>query len=106
MAEQAGGPLDQLPLKVIGKQNEGASREVLRLMEEADARGVPSGRINIRIPLGSAPFISQIPPKFARMVRRRVERLKDRAFRKEVEYAIFLEYMNSRAISIGGYEAV
>lgn len=64
VGEKAGIPVVISHVKVIGAENEGLSQEIIRVMEEANARGVKVRADQYPYLRGSAPFISCIPPKF------------------------------------------
>ena len=64
VGEKAGIPVVISHVKVIGTENEGLSQEIIRVMEEANARGVKVRADQYPYLAGSAPFISCIPPKF------------------------------------------
>jgi len=79
-------------LKVMGKQNEGMSVELLKAIDEANDRGVVVNADQYPYMAGSAPLASQIPPRF--MVGGMevfLERIAKPEVRKEVLFAIFHE---------------
>ena len=92
IAEQAKVPAFVSHLKVMGARNKGASVEVLRMMEEATARGVEIYADQYPYTAGSAPLSSQIPPKF--LVGGTdvwIEKIKQPEVRQQILYSIFNE---------------
>lgn len=79
-------------LKVLGKNNQGKSSHLLRLMEEANREGIRVRADQYPFLAGSAPFIAQIPPKFLTEGKDKLlQRLQDPEFRKTVLHSIFNE---------------
>ena len=64
VGEQAGVPVLVSHLKVIGKHNEGMSNTLLRMIDDANDRGVVVFADQYPYTAGSAPLRSQIPPKY------------------------------------------
>ncbi len=88
VGEKSGIPVIVSHLKVMGKSNEGASKEMLRLIEQHNANGGTAWADQYPYTAGSAPLISQLPPKFATEGNDKlVEKLKDSAMRKIIEEA-------------------
>lgn len=93
IGEQSGIPVIISHLKIKGKQYEGASRDMLRLIDESNARGVTVWAEQYPYLASSAPLISQIPPQFAEGGNDKlVERMQDPALRRAMERAVFEDY--------------
>ncbi len=93
IGEAGGVPVIISHLKVIGKNNEGDSIKALDLIEKSNERGIDVRADQYPYLGGSAPFLSQIPPKFltdgpAALL----ERMAKPEVRDEIEHSIFNEY--------------
>lgn len=87
IGEEAGVQVQISHLKVIGLHNEGLSERLLRLIDDANDRGVAVYADQYPYKAGSAPLRSRIPPKYhAGGIGALLERLKDPATRREIEY--------------------
>jgi len=95
-------------IKVIGKHNEGRSAEALKMINDARAMGLDIRCDQYPFTAGSAPFISQLPPRFATAgLDALTESLKDPAVRAEIEKAIFEETdVFESGIYSAGYENI
>lgn len=92
IGEEAGVQVQISHLKVIGLHNEGVSEKLLRLIEDANRRGVKVYADQYPYNAGSAPLRSRIPPKYhVGGVQALLERMKDPAMRKKMDYSIFHE---------------
>lgn len=79
-------------VKVMGPNNEGKAQEILRRIHAANRSGDHVFADMYPFEAGSAPLISQIPPKYLNQGRETLlGQLKDEAFRRRVEYSIFHE---------------
>lgn len=79
-------------LKVIAPQFRGRANEILGMIHDARAEGINVFADQYPYTAGSAPLISQIPPKHLNGGRAEtLQQLRDPAFRKKVEYSIFHE---------------
>ena len=79
-------------LKVVAPQFRGKANEVLALIHDARAEGINVFADQYPYTAGSAPLISQIPPKYLEGGREEtLQQLKDADFRAKVEYSIFNE---------------
>ena len=89
----SGIPVTISHLKVIGKKNVGRAPEVLGLLEEANRQGVRARADQYPYLAGSAPLISQLPPRFMTDGRAALlARMGEKALRAEMERSIFEEY--------------
>ena len=92
IGEESGCPVCISHLKVMGKQNVGLSAQLLREIDEANARGVDVFADQYPYAASSAPLASQIPPKYqlggtdALLLR-----IRDPEVRKQIVYSIFHE---------------
>ncbi len=89
----SGIPVNISHIKVIGMQNEGKSADIIKYIEENQAAGMTITADQYPFTGGSAPLISQIPPKFlndgkAEGLRKLVESAE---LRKQCEWSIFNE---------------
>ena len=92
IGEEAGVQVQISHLKVIGLHNEGKSETLLRLIEDANARGVRVYADQYPYNAGSAPLRSRIPPKYhVGGLQALIERMKDPEMRKKMDYSIFHE---------------
>ena len=92
IGEEAGVRVQISHLKVIGLHNEGKSMNLLKMIDEANERGVEVFADQYPYTAGSAPLRTRIPPKYhVGGVDAFLERLKDPAMRKKMEYSIFHE---------------
>ena len=79
-------------IKVMGKHNLGLSKEVLKLVHEAKDQGMNVFADQYPYDSGSAPLISQIPPKYLTEGKARtLELLKTPEFRQKIEYSLYNE---------------
>ena len=92
IGEEAGVRVQISHLKVIGLHNEGKSINLLKMIDDANARGVDVFADQYPYTAGSAALRTRIPPKYhVGGVAAFLERLKDPALRKKMEYSIFHE---------------
>lgn len=92
IGRRAGVPVIISHLKVLGKKNEGRSEEVLRVIEQANREGVFVRADQYPFIAGSAPMVSQIPPKYLTGgVAALMEQLTDPALRERIRYSVFHE---------------
>lgn len=90
VGEEAGVQVQISHLKVIGLHNAGKSEELLRMIDDANARGVRVFADQYPYHAGSAPLLSRIPPKF-HVGNQILERIKDPEVRQQIDHAIFHE---------------
>ena len=92
IGEEAGVQVQLSHLKVIGLHNEGTSEQLLKLIEDANARGVRVYADQYPYNAGSAPLRSRIPPKYhVGGLQALLERMQDPQMRKKMEHSIFHE---------------
>ncbi len=92
VGEEGGVAVQLSHLKVMGLHNEGKAKTVLRMMEEANARGVAVTADQYPYNAGSAPLSSQIPPRFlVGGIPALLERLKKPEIRQEILHSTFHE---------------
>lgn len=92
IGEEAGVQVQISHLKVIGLHNEGTSEKLLRMIEDANARGVTVYADQYPYNAGSAPLRSRIPPKYhVGGLQALLERMKDPQMRKKMDHSIFHE---------------
>ena len=93
-------------IKVTGRHNLGKSKEVLKLIHEAKDAGLNVFADQYPYDSGSAPLISQIPPKYLTGGKEKtLELLKTPEFRKKVEYSIMNEVDEFESLIYdGGYD--
>lgn len=92
IGEEAGVQVQISHLKVIGLHNEGKAETLLRLIEDANARGVRVYADQYPYNAGSAPLRSRIPPKYhVGGLQALLERMKDPQIRKQMDHSIFHE---------------
>ena len=90
IGRKSGIPVNISHIKVIGKENEGRSADVLRIIEESNAEGIQVTADQYPFTGSGAPLLAQIPPKFqTEGIEKTLEKLADPAARKEVERAIW-----------------
>jgi len=108
IGEQSGIPVVISHLKVKGHQYEGASVEMLKLIEDSVAKGITVWADQYPYTASAAPLISQIPPQFAEGGNDKlVERMKDPALRAEMERAVFEDYETFESNIYGaGYDGI
>ena len=93
IGRRAGIPVIISHLKVLGKGNEGMSKEVLEVIEKANAEGVFVRADQYPFMAGSAPLSAQIPPKYlTEGVAALMEKVTDAALRDKIRHSIFHEY--------------
>lgn len=92
IGQEAGVRVQLSHLKVIGHRNEGKSRVLLQMIDEANARGVEVFADQYPYTASSAALRSRIPPKYhAGGIGALLQRLRDPAMRQQMEYSIFHE---------------
>ncbi len=108
IGEQSGIPVVISHLKVKGHQYEGASVEMLKLIDDSVAAGVTVWADQYPYTASAAPLISQIPPQFAEGGNDKlVERMKDPALRAQMERAVFEDYESFESNIYGaGYDGI
>ena len=85
VAETCGIPVVVSHHKIAGRHNEGKSKETLRLIEEANQRGLKVGLDQYPYDGGSTSLLSSLPPKYASQgLVKLVEMLHDPAIRAEI----------------------
>ena len=85
VAETCGIPVVISHHKIAGRHNEGKSKETLRLIEEANQRGLRVGLDQYPYDGGSTSLLSAMPPKYASQgLDKLVEMLHDPAVRAEI----------------------
>ena len=106
VGKKSGAPVLISHIKVMGKSNLGKSRQVLKMIHEARDSGMNIFADQYPYDSGSAPLISQIPPKFlTEGAVKTLEHLKDPKFRDEIEWSIFNESDEFESIIYdAGYE--
>lgn len=79
-------------VKVMGPNNAGKAREILRMIHEANRSGGHVFADMYPFEAGSAPLLSQVPPKYLSQGRSTLlEKLRDPTFCSRVEHSIFHE---------------
>ena len=93
-------------LKVMGEQNKGKSKQLLEKIDRANEAGVFVYADQYPFDAGSAPLITQIPPKYLQGgISDAVERLKDVELRRQMLYSIFNEVDEYEScLSFSGFE--
>ena len=85
VAETCGIPVVISHHKIAGRHNEGKSKETLRLIEEANQRGLKVGLDQYPYDGGATSLLSAMPPKYAsKGLDKLVEMLHDPAIRAEI----------------------
>lgn len=85
VAETCGIPVFISHHKIAGRHNEGKSKETLRLIEEANQRGLKVGLDQYPYDGGATSLLSAMPPKYAsKGLDKLVEMLHDPAIRAEI----------------------
>lgn len=107
IGRESGIPVNISHIKVIGRQNEGNSRDIIRYIEENQKAGMTITADQYPFTGGSAPLISQIPPKY--LTAGKAEGLRCLAesaeLRKQAEWSIFHEAHEFESnIYSAGYE--
>ena len=88
----SGIPVNISHIKVIGHHNEGMSKQVIELLEKNMAEGMSITADQYPFTGGSAPLVSQLPPKFLTKGRLEgVHALRDPELRKQALWSIFNE---------------
>lgn len=79
-------------IKIAGAKNRGKAKDILAMIHSANAEGIRVFADQYPYDAGSAPLISQIPPKYLSGGKNKtLQKLHDSEFRKKVEYSIFNE---------------
>ena len=79
-------------IKIAGVKNRGKAKDILAMIHSANAEGIHVFADQYPYDAGSAPLISQIPPKYLTGGKNEtLKKLHDSDFRKKVEYSIFNE---------------
>ena len=107
IGRESGIPVNISHIKVIGRQNEGNSRDIIRYIEDNQKAGMTITADQYPFTGGSAPLISQIPPKY--LTAGKAEGLRCLAesaeLRKQAEWSIFHEAHEFESnIYSAGYE--
>lgn len=93
IGRRTGIPVVISHLKVLGKKNEGLSEKVIEVIERANREGVYVRADQYPFTAGSAPLVSQIPPKYlTEGVAALMDKLTDSALRERIRYSVFNEY--------------
>lgn len=93
IGRRTGIPVVISHLKVLGKKNEGLSEKVIEVIERANREGVYVRADQYPFTAGSAPLVSQIPPKYlTEGVAVLMDKLTDPALRERIRYSVFNEY--------------
>jgi len=108
IGEASGIPVVISHLKIKGKQYEGRSVDMLRLIDDCNAKGITVWAEQYPFLASAAPLISQIPPQFAEGGNDKlVERIKDPAQRAVMERTIFENYQDFESNIYGaGYAGI
>lgn len=92
VGRKTGIPVNISHIKVIGKQNEGKSKDVIAIIEKAQAGGMRVTADLYPFTGGSAPLASQLPPKYlTEGIAESVKKLSDPALRKQILWSIMNE---------------
>lgn len=79
-------------IKIMGEKNRGRAAEILKMLHSANEDGVHVFADQYPYEAGSAPLITQIPPKYLAGGKEETLRLiADREMREKIEYSIFHE---------------
>ncbi len=79
-------------IKITGAKNRGKAKDILGMIHSANAEGISVFADQYPYDAGSAPLLSQIPPKYLTGGRSEtLRKLHDPEFRKNVEHSIFHE---------------
>ncbi len=79
-------------LKVMGRQNEGTSAKLLEILEKANAEGLYVRADQYPFTAGSAPLVSQLPPKYlTEGIEALMRKLGDKALRERIRHSIYHE---------------
>lgn len=79
-------------IKIAGTKNRGKANDILTMIHNANADGIRVFADQYPYDAGSAPLISQIPPKYLTYGKSEtLQKLHNAEFRKQVEYSIFNE---------------
>ncbi len=93
IGRRAGIPVIISHLKVLGRHNEGMSKEVIEVIEKANAEGVFVRADQYPFPASAAPLSAQVPPKYlTEGIAALVAKLGDKAMRDKIRHSIFHEY--------------
>ena len=92
VGRKSGIPVNISHIKVIGKHNEGRSKDAIALIEKAQAEGLRVTADLYPFTGGSAPLASQLPPKYLTDgIAESVKKLSDPELRKKVLWSIMNE---------------
>ena len=93
IGRRTGIPVVISHLKVQGKQIEGLSEKALEVIEKANREGIYVRADQYPFTAGSAPLVSQIPPKYlTEGVAVLMDKLADPDLRERIRYSVFHEY--------------
>ncbi|MBQ9967028.1 MAG: D-aminoacylase [Clostridia bacterium] len=108
IGEESGIPVIISHLKVKGRQYEGESVNMLKIIDDYNAKGVTVWAEQYPYLASATSLTSQIPPQFAEGGNdKMIERMKDPAMRKEMERCVFEEYEKFESNIYGaGYDGV
>ncbi len=108
IGEASGIPVIISHLKVKGRQYEGESVNMLKIIDDYNAKGVTVWAEQYPYLASATSLISQIPPQFAEGGNAKlIERMQDPAIRKEMERCVFEDWENFESNIYGaGYEGI
>ncbi|MBQ1250461.1 MAG: D-aminoacylase, partial [Clostridia bacterium] len=108
IGKQSGIPVVISHLKVKGRQYEGESVNMLKIIDDHNAQGITVWAEQYPYLASATSLTSQIPPKFAEGGNDKlVERMKDPVLRKEMERCVFEDYQEFESNIYGaGYEGI
>ena len=90
VGKKAGVHVHVSHIKVMGKHNEGKSLELIHMIDKANEQGIPVTADQYPYTASAAGLESQIPPKYCiGGTRAMIERIKNRALRKQIDHDIF-----------------
>lgn len=92
IGRQSGASVLISHIKIIGERNRGRAGEILDMIHNAREEGINVFADQYPYTAGSAPLISQIPPKYLTGGKAEtLQKLRDPAFLRQVEHSIFHE---------------
>lgn len=93
-------------LKIMGEKNRGKAREILEKVHRANEEGVRVSADQYPFDTGSAPLITQIPPKYlTKGIKETLRQIANPDVRKQIEHSIFQESNEFEScLYFAGYE--
>lgn len=92
IGRESGAQVQISHLKVMGEHNRGKSRQLLAMIDEANARGERVSADQYPFEASSAPLICQMPPKYLEGGNQQaLVTIQDPEKRKEIEWSVFNE---------------